>query len=105
GPGDSTNRVNLFGTAFVIDEPAPHGIAHLIHDAFGSGNVARAQGQLVITDNQIRESARFGVVVEDSERDLPSYDFFDPDKQLAHSQFRTGDYTPHAGPVRSLAEV
>ncbi len=71
----------------------------------GSGNRYRDQGQLLISQSQISNSAGYGVIVEDALRNLPSYDWFDPAKEEFHSQYSIGDYTPQPGPVRNLREL
>ncbi|MFO0913884.1 MAG: NF038122 family metalloprotease [Pirellulales bacterium] len=100
----ASDRVNIFGNAFVLSDAAPNGIDSFAVGQTENGNVPRGMGQLIIANNKISHSARYGVVVEDTERDLPSYDVFDPDDVLKHSQFTEGDFIPHPGPVRNLSE-
>lgn len=101
GPSDS-NQVDLYGNVVIETEPAPNGIPFLINEFVAAGNRNRPQGQLLITSNQVRGSLFYGIVVEDSLRDLPTYDFF---PRQDHSQFTTGDYIPHPGAARNLREL
>ncbi len=105
GTTSTSDRVNLFGNAVVFAEPEPNGIDFALTDDTGSGNRHRDQGQVLISQSQVTNSAGYGVIVEDALRDLPSYDWFDPAKEEFHSQYSVGDYTPHPGPVRNLREL
>ena len=105
GAGTTTNRINLFGNVLISEESAPNGIEFLAFDDVGTSNRMRDQGQVILHSNTIKNASQFGIVVEDGLRDLPEYDFYDPNDVVDHAQFSRGDYVPSSGPVRNLREI
>ncbi|MDA1178400.1 MAG: NF038122 family metalloprotease, partial [Planctomycetota bacterium] len=107
GIDGTTNRVNLFGNAFVGRDTAPNGIPFAVVDAFGSGNLSRDQGQVVIASNNIRNSANYGIVSEAPPRGLPGENGLSglpitPNQD--HSQFSHSDYASPYGSPRQLVK-
>lgn len=100
-----SNRINLIGNAVVPELDLPNGIEFITSSFEASGNRERDQGQLIITQSRVTHSEGHGIIVEDSLRDLPSYEWADPFGREVHSQFSEGDYTPQPGPVRNLREI
>jgi len=100
-----SNRVNLFGNAVVLNQEAPNGIEYLVSEVEAAGNRNRDQGQLIIAQSRVTNSEGHGIIVEDALRDLPSYEWADPDGLEQHAQFQEGDYTPQPGPIRNLREI
>ncbi|MFV2068298.1 MAG: NF038122 family metalloprotease, partial [Pirellulales bacterium] len=80
----------------------------------GDKNRERVQSQIIIDSNSIRDSLEWGIVVEDSLRDMP-FDFSFSRESLddappfvrefnrqPHQQFTNADFVPHGAPPRAL---
>ncbi len=100
----TSERIDLIGIAVLSEGETDSGIAMDFEEfeLFGSQNLHRAQGQLIIQGNRIAFSGEYGIIYEDAYRDLPTYNFF---ARQADGQFTTGDYIPHAAPVRNLVQT
>ena len=101
--GTQDSRVNLSFDAVVIELDAPNGIEFLSTSLEGSGNRERTPGQLIITQSRISESEGHGVIVQYSQRDLPSYDYYDPFGVLETAN--VGDYVANPGGAGNLREL
>ncbi len=105
---DGSGKVYLTGIPQTLDgELIDNGVIVIeknenLVGLLGTSNLDRAQGQLIIQQNQILHSGEYGIINEDGFRDLPSYGFYD---RQEFGQFSTGDYSPHAGSVKNLSVV
>ena len=102
GVGTTDTRVNLFGNAIVVPEPAPNGIEFVTVDDTGSGNTQRAQGQVIIDANFIHDSERYGIVVDGGIREMPSAFYL---ISQGNDQYTRSDYKAPLGGARNLLEI
>ncbi|MFV2069590.1 MAG: hypothetical protein ACC645_21710, partial [Pirellulales bacterium] len=92
--------------------PVPDGGFDTINADVADKNRARDQGQIIIADSSFLKSAEWGIVVDDSLRDLPLYQEWTGDGNTQrisprnpHTQYTNANYAPHGGPARTLAEL
>jgi hypothetical protein len=99
----ASEQVDLIGIAIITEGDTDSGVEKSEEfEQFGSANQHRAQGQLIIQANQIAFTGEYGIIYEDAYRDLPTYNYL---PAQPHGQFTTGDYIPHAPPVRNLIHL
>ena len=99
-----SSRVNLFGNAIVLEGDEVNGIESSISNIESSANRERDQGQFIIEQSRITNSAGHGIIVDAAPRALPDYTFADPFGVEQDAYFSEGDFTPQPGPPRALRE-